>query len=278
MTIPKGLYALIDADIIKYRCAFAAEKTHYLVSFLNENGFHEMYGTCDTHKEAKEMAQENGVIWSRKEVQPVEFALQAAKTTIEAILVALEPSGWSLILSGETNFRDTIATTRKYKGNRDRRPAHYEAVEEYLKNVWKATVTDGIEADDAIGIGMSEHPDDGLIVSTDKDLDQIAGWHYNWVDGRAYFVTPKDADFNLFTQVIAGDPTDNVPGVEGVGVVGAKDALAGSTCSKELADRAFSLYRDRYGDKAYDYFLEQGTLVYILRSKDDNFSFRTKGP
>jgi hypothetical protein len=260
LIIMKDPILLIDGDIIRYRCAFAAEKTYYLVT---NDGMLEYY---DTAKEAKENAGAN-YVWSRKEVQPVEFALQAAKTTMEALVERFKPSEVEVFLTGPGNFREVVARTKPYKGNRlEAKPKHFTAVGEYLTQSWGAKSVRGIEADDAIGIGLT-NGDSCIAVSTDKDLRQIAGWHYDWVGCNLFQVSKRGADFTLYSQILTGDSTDNVPGLEGVGPSKAERILDGSKDSKELARRAWATYRD-FG-KSFDYFLEQAELIYIQRYEHD---------
>ena len=163
-------FLLIDADIIRYRCAFAAEKTYYLVTYYDPVDGVQALRSFDNHKEAKDFVEENKdygyTIWSRKEVQPVEFALQAAKTTLEHILSKFPQCGFQLYLSGPGNFRDMVAKTKPYKGNRvQAKPVHFVAMGEYLVNTWGAEYSQGIEADDAIGIALGQGGDRAVAVS-----------------------------------------------------------------------------------------------------------------
>lgn len=266
----KDLNAYIDGDIIVYRCAFAAEKTEYCIPPGDT-------GKCfyfENYKEAKHYADENNfsktAIWNRKVIQPVEWALQATKTTMEAITSKFK--SYRVYLSGPVNFRNDVAVTRPYKGNRDRTkdPIYKKDVQEYLVREYGAESTVSIEADDAIGIALTADSS-GCAVTIDKDLDQIAGWHYNWVSGEGYKVSPREADFNLYAQVLSGDLTDNIPGLEGVGPIKARAILDGSKSSLDLARRAFQAYRDRFDSrKAEEYFIEQLALIRILREPYDN--------
>lgn len=273
-----GREALIDGDSLVYRCGFSAEKTHYLVEHDVELDLPRKYDwnmKFESAKDAKAHIEEAAgfgwpsVLWSRKEYQPLEFALQATKTTIESILEKAKPKDFTIYLSGRDNFRYDIADY--YKGNRDHtaKPKYWRDVRDYLIANWGAVVTDGIEADDAIGIGGSSPS--CCIVSNDKDLDQIAGWHYDWTKSRVYQVSRRQADFALYSQILSGDATDNVPGVDGIGPVKAGKLLEGAKNSTELFERCWAVYRDRYGDTARDYFLEQARLMYIHRKPNDEY-------
>lgn len=232
----------------------------------------------DSHKEAVALFQEycdmpiaEPLIWSRKEVQPLEFALQACKTAIDSLLDKLSPSKVSIFLTPERTFRHDIARTKPYKGNRVQpKPKYLKEVKEYLVKNYGATVANNVEADDEIGIALSKDPSGTVSVSIDKDLLQVPGWHYDWVGDRVRWVTNRDGDFAFYSQMLTGDATDNVPGLNGVGTVGARKILLGARSSKELCSRVWMCYRGEFNDtdKARDYFFEQGQLLWILRHNE----------
>lgn len=267
----KNKHLLIDGDIYKYRCAAAAEKTKYLVEKVTD--FKVEYKSLDTHKEAKEfLGDEWGYIWSRKELEPVENALQICKSSLETLFDKLQPSKVSIFLSPDRCFRDDLARTKTYKGNRTaQKPTHLKAVGEYLVKSHGATVAAGIEADDAIGIGLTSDPGT-VCVSIDKDLDQVPGWHFNWVEDRAYWITPKEGDYSFYTQLLTGDTTDNVPGVAGIGPAKASGILDGAKSRIELCERVWAVYRAgaKDSESAKVYFLEQARLLWILRHPFDH--------
>jgi len=114
---------------------------------------------------------------------------------------------WSLHLTGKGNFRDEIAVTAPYKGNRKgaEKPKHYKLIRDYLVYSWDAVIWEGMEADDAIAIEATELKGDGVIVSLDKDLDQVVGWHYNFVKDNLYYIDQETANFNFYKQFLTGD-------------------------------------------------------------------------
>ena len=93
---------------------------------------------------------------------------------------------------------------------------------------WGAKVTDGIEADDALGIAQTENTAKGtgfltIICSLDKDLLQVPGNHYSWEIGTSTWnkpasrrwISPQEGLFNFYWQLMMGDAADNVPGFDG---------------------------------------------------------------
>jgi hypothetical protein len=263
--------ALIDGDILVYRCGFAAEKTHYLVS--SPDGLSTIYSA---HKEIPKGTSKE-YIWSRKEIEPVENALNALEASISYIMRQTGAEQYEIYLSGPNNFRNAIAVTKPYKGNREgqAKPVHYAALRRTLLETYNAQIPDdGLEADDLLGIRLGELGDSGVVVSIDKDLLQIPGRHYNWVTGDDVVIQPKDGHLYLGCQIISGDPTDNVPGLPGLGEAKARKLLGAAANPKDMLARIRAEYlRHAGGDEssAELYFREQGSLVYILKSRGDSF-------
>lgn len=168
-------------------------------------------------------------------------------------------------LTGKNNYRSEIATEQAYKGNRKdaRKPVHYDSLREYLVSKWGFTVIDGQEADDAMGIKAYDLPEDSSCIMTiDKDLDMIRGWHYNFVKEDLYYVTEKEAIKNFYIQILTGDRVDNIPGLKGVGPVKAKKILENCTTEKSL----FKAVSEKY-DHDIDKLTERGRLLWIRRKE-----------
>ena len=92
----------------------------------------------------------------------------------EIVYDNLKCDDYKAYITGRGNFRNEIAVTEPYKGNRKdaKRPKHYEAIRKHLQRLG-AELVEGQEADDAVAIEASTNG--GWIVSIDKDLDQVAG-------------------------------------------------------------------------------------------------------
>jgi 5'-3' exonuclease len=166
--------ALIDADIVAYRCAAATE---------NET--------------------EDIACWQTSEM-------------MRRILHETNAMQFRAFLTGDNNFRYSVYP--EYKANRKdmQRPKWLQRVREHLVTDWKASVTDGIEADDALGIAhCSEHDGDSIVCSIDKDLLMLPGMHYNFVKGEQRHISPLEGLRNFYGQLIMGDRSDNIPGFDG---------------------------------------------------------------
>ena len=170
---------------------------------------------------------------------------ETENTAIETMAVFLEDlimfdlvdcDGHELFLTGKSNFRHEIAVTAPYKGNRKdaKKPKHLSLLREYLQMAWGATVSEGEEADDVIAIRATELGDDSIIVSTDKDFNQVPGWHYNFVKKVKSYVTPEEGLRFFYKQILTGDAADNIKGLFRVGDVKATKMLADFKTEVEL--------------------------------------------
>lgn len=219
------IHALIDADILVYRIGFATQAEDESQAIRTMAGFLE---------------------------DLVLFDLPNAQR-------------WELFLTGKSNFRYEYAVTAEYKGNRkgSEKPTHYHLLREYLVSSWDALVVEGMEADDMLAIKATELGDDSIIVTLDKDLDQVSGWHYNFVKKNKYYVSKDEGLLNFYKQFLIGDAVDNIKGAKGIGEKKAHKLLEGKT-EQEMWD----IVVEHLG---IDHAWENGHLLYMLRTPDDRF-------
>ena len=188
--------ALLDADILCYRVGFATEDEH-------EN-----------------------------------TAIETMAVFLEDLLMfdLVDTDDHELFLTGKTNFRNEVAVTAPYKGNRKdvKKPKHLPLLREYLQTAWGASVSDGQEADDDIATRATELGDESIIVSIDKDFMQVPTWHYNFVKKVKKYVTPEEGLRFFYKQILTGDSADNIKGIYRVGEVTATKMLADAKTEEEL--------------------------------------------
>lgn len=286
------MLALIDSDILTYRCGFAAEKKIYIPHI---NGVPQAH--LESVKELKQFKEEHEGeeidIEHKLTVQPLDHCLQMVRTTVDSIQAVVgELCEFYLTAGGRSNFRYNLASIRPYKGNREdaRRPIYYDDIRSYLVDRWKAKLVEGWEADDEISIRTYEEKarrQEGkegsqatVIVSIDKDLDMVEGLHYNWVTGVQYNVVPWRAMSNFYKQLLTGDSVDNIPGIPGVGPKTADKLLDGYTKEAAMWDvvrdswyNAFPKGVDTHDGKVLtvdDALLEVGRLLWMKRARTDN--------
>ena len=165
-------------------------------------------------------------------------------------------------LTGKGNFRDKIAVTVPYKGQRvSDKPVHLQALRDHLVNSWGFEVVNGIEADDAVGIAAyAVSEDESIMVHIDKDLNQFRGWHYNYRKKEKYYVSEFEGLHSFYTQILTGDRIDNIIGLKGIGPVKAKRILEECTNENELYEAVLKAYE---GDQQR--VLENAQLLWLQR-------------
>jgi hypothetical protein len=269
------LKLLIDSDSLIFSAGFAVEKKHYTAHFLSSDGAREGSFLFDNKKEVNDWMKEFGVdeneieIGSHVVLEPVAHAFQAMDTLMESIFKAedLEFTDFQLYLSGSGNFRKLMPTDPVYKGNRDpaHRPTYEENLRQYLIQKYGAVLVDGMEADDAVGIAQCEtEPETTVLVSIDKDLDQIPGWHYNYQKKKKYFVTEEEGTRFFWKQMLTGDTSDNIRGIYGIGPVKADKMLGDSADDYETI--VWDAYINEFGGDAERMFRQNQELLWILRA------------
>ena len=141
------MIALIDADIFTYRIGFSTETVDFDIAKWRMDEL--------VHSTLREVGTDN----------------------------------YKMFLTDSAgNFRRKIYP--EYHATRTQlKPKWHEQLKEYLILSYNAEIAHGQEADDALGIAQCELDSTGkttqgikpnsVIVSIDKDLKQIPGWHYN---------------------------------------------------------------------------------------------------
>lgn len=195
------------------------------------------------------------------EKDEVWVALTRADKTIQDILEDTHADSYKVFLTGSGNFRRELTPT--YKANRpDERPAHWQAVREFLVTQHHAIVCDGYEADDQMGIDQDKSGKSTVICSIDKDLLMIPGRHYNFVKKEFQEVTYDQGLKALYMQTLVGDRSDNITGIVGIGPVKAAKIL-----DPLLPEEYYQACREIYNDdERYHLNLK---LLYIWQKPND---------
>lgn len=295
---------LIDADPLVYRVGFSLEKRVYYVTYRNVDPASPDYPNNDAEYVAKFWSAKNRDAWLElMNIHPDEYAVELVSVPIkdkaivygrvkQSIADIIKECGLylyesdeiigevKLFLSGSKNFRNELATITKYKGSRDKsvRPFHYENIRGYLCGAYGATISDGIEADDAVSIAQWNGEGKTIIATIDKDLLNVPGKHYNYHHKMAQTVTRKQAKLRFYHQLLTGDRTDDIPGLKGVGPVAANKLLPGWLPEEEMYRRVLVAYSDNmeeyplhhlpYGNPESS-LLENARLLHMMRREDE---------
>ncbi len=165
-------------------------------------------------------------------------------------------------------FRHEIFT--EYKLNRidKRHPLGLHNVIEQVKNNYKSVSYPQLEGDDVLGLLSTNNTyDKPVIVSVDKDMRTIPGLLL--ANDTLELITKTQADKNFMAMTIAGDATDGVPGIKGLGMVSANKILNTAKDLASMWDVVVKTY-DKKGNGISDAILN-ARLVRILREGDYDY-------
>jgi len=120
-----------------------------------------------------------------------------------------------------------------------------------------------------------------VIVSVDKDLLQIPGFHYNFVKKEKSCVTKEQGIKHFYTQLLTGDTSDNIQGCPGIGVAKAARFLAGLSTEESLFQQVVGVYKTQYKTKCkvedesfvMDQILMNGRCLKIRTEVDEVWNF-----
>jgi DNA polymerase I len=180
------LKILVDADIIVYRAASAAE----------------------TIVDWGDTVQATGD--KRECVQRMEADVQSYRDRFggEVTLCLSDP---------DRCFRTSVLPS--YKGDRSvrrLRPLLWRWAREHLHEHFTVEQWSGLEADDVLGILGTRHPE-SVVVTVDKDLLGVPCRQFNPGTGAERHPTVEEADRFHLVQTLMGDRVDHYFGLPGVG-------------------------------------------------------------
>jgi 5'-3' exonuclease len=202
-------------------------------------------------------------------------AWEAFRRTVLDLVDVVWADDYLLAVQGVNNYRMILYPD--YKGHRKPNPLKTNFVRDLRVTAVEqldAVPSDGMEADDLLRIWAREALEAGqeaIIVSGDKDLFMIPGKHYLIRSSELKIVTEEEAIRNFYEQLLKGDPTDNIPGLPGIGPIKAKMLLAECKTEEELKEKVKSCYQVQYKDAWKDYLLSNGKLIYIQKNVNDWF-------
>lgn len=285
MKPPKFTHCIIDLDIPIYKAAAIGQKTHY--TLYNESKEVEAEFTSsrlmkEYIKEREDFLGIDTSEWTHTtevRYKDVEECYKILDNTIKTCFKITKTKQALFSIDGEGNFRDSVAVTKVYKGNRTgERPIYLQQVKEYAKKKYSPVIANGIESDDQISIWLyKDYLKAGgdpskcklIMVDFEKDCRTTCGWHIDYYkDDSPVWVSELEANRWLFTQTLAGDSCDNYAGCSKIGMVKAKQALEDATSTQEIIKSAAGLYIERHPENARELLTENLRLAMMLREGD----------
>ena len=274
MVLHGHITLLIDADIIAISAACMAEKR--------------MYRVDDDSVIADFSSKEDAINFCKKFHIPPEqcmsqvvqkLQLSVAKRSVDSLIdkvkaAAIKNGADSVslehYLTGEGNFRVGVAKTTPYKGSRrnSQRPLWERETKQYIVDKYNAVYTQGIEADDALAMRLTELGTQGVVCSIDKDLLQVPGWHYNWRKDTLCHIDEATGMYNFYCQMLTGDTIDDIKGIYGIGPVKAGKILENKS-EEDMRKAVIDEYITAMPDTWTERYEENYRLLWLLRSKEE---------
>jgi 5'-3' exonuclease len=269
-------FLIFDLDSFVYRAAWAAQKLNRYITVEGEDQYRASFTSAKERDEwLKNFNIENYDETKEYIVESVDSALVVASILIKEVLNEYGATEYVAFLSGDHNFREALYPL--YKANRQQeRPVHYQAVRDYYINRWNAEVVDGIEADDAVAMTWCDNPFGKVIVSEDKDFQQLPARIYIPSKQKEIVVDPLQASVNFYSQLLTGDASDNIPGIYGIGPKKASAILDGLLSPRERYIKVLTLYHDTLhagmdDEEVIATMHLRATLLHLLRSWNDEW-------
>lgn len=257
---------VVDGDTICYKACFATEYSTY---HLEEEGLAFRYKKdIDGYLALNFDGDETPDINKVKVIEPLSHTYYLVRLMVEGIVNDTGARDCIIFLSGQSNFRYSIPYPIGYKSGRPDKPVHLPDCRSYLVSTYGARIVDGYEADDAIGIYASTHPGT-IIASVDKDLRQLAGMHYHLDRKTIEIVEEVDALRSFYRQMLTGDRTDSIIGLDRIGPKTAEKLINHLQTEKEMDEVVRAKYKEGFGENWWEMYHSNFDLLHILRSQEE---------
>lgn len=218
------------------------------------------------------------------------FAIHGLNKQLKEMVSHGWVSDYTLYVGGDTNFRKDLYPD--YKGNRAKSPAMRKVLFNYVVSKYKdkVVVSDGEEAEDACLSKVLEDIDSNVCGYCDKDLTTQSAYFFNYKkqEKGVFFIDEKKAFFNLCCQLLHGDSTDNIFGIDfitdelrqafkiktkSIGAATAEKLLNDVQYDKHLMKaRIAEIYKLSYGAEWKKRLQFTGSLVFISKRPKEYFS------
>lgn len=180
---------------------------------------------------------------------PERLAAFRLRDYFNEILESLMLSDYQTFITSADKSNYRFAIDNSYKANRKQpKPVHYDflrsCILESYSSLFRSSMSVGKEADDSIGIIASQSPTKYCIITVDKDLNQIPGWHYNFVKKKKYYVSKLGGTKFFYKQLLMGDSADNIQGIIGIGPKLADELIDPLENELDMYKTVYQIYKD----------------------------------
>ncbi len=242
LSVKNDKVALIDADTMVFATCITTEVEHQVFpkGFYSDSEWEELEKLLP-HKDAE-------AYWTID----VDEALEKIQYKLDDILEATGCKEYELhFTAGRESFRYSIFP--EYKANRKskRLPVGISKVREAVVDKYGGEIHTFIEADDAV---VAKYDSEKyILVAVDKDvLNNAAGKHWNYYNSNLHGIIPKWVEVSedevlkyKYIQTLTGDKTDNIIGLDRVGIKTAEKLLKDTKTEKEMWDIVVKKYEEK---------------------------------
>lgn len=261
-----SLLAIIDGDVLAYQACEARWQSKAKIegntSFVSLD--------WGGKKVAPEFTKEEDDIYLMKSWDNFQRNLQH-------LLENLYCTDYLMAVKGDGNYRYQLY--KEYKMNRHADPKKRNEFVPILRDLavqtGLAVESTGREADDMLRIWANEARavgQDYIICSIDKDLKCIPGKHWLMHKEMKIEVSEEAACRHYYEQLLKGDPTDNIPGVAGIGEVKAAKALAPFSKEADFQQQVVEKYMAAYSKEWKSQLLSNAKMIHLQNHEHDYFS------
>lgn len=220
--------AVVDLDSIVYTAGHPSKKLDEFGEPIREN---------------------NKFVYIEKDAKEL---IDSARNIMEQILLSCKADSYIAFVKGKNTIKSRLEVNSGYKQNRKGEyPVWINFLADYYITQWNAVVVDNMEVDDAVNIVRLQIPN-SFIVAKDKDLLSLEGTHFNWNIHKWVTVSESEAEYNFWSDMIIGQPGDNIKGIPKKGKKFAEQLY--EECSFDL--KGVQTQIQVFRDEVFDYYIK----------------------
>lgn len=181
--------------------------------------------------------------------KPLQEILLSVDKIISNILINTKATHFVGYVSyGKSAYRSNIYP--QYKANRDHliKPEYLNDTKHHMVDKWQFKPLFGIETDDVVNTVRLKTPN-SFLCALDKDLLHLEGTHWNYKTNSWVTTSKQKAIFEFWSDMITGQPSDNIKGIEGKGKQFATTVLEGMNDLDLIRGVVLNCYIDKYGEQ-----------------------------
>jgi DNA polymerase-1 len=263
------MHLLVDADSALYKAGFSNEERSWLVCDRETDTIIEQH-RYKRDIPAHYLQDESVILTQHSTPGPLAHSISNLKGLCDSML-AIEHSSYEMFLTGPGNFRERVYEDYKIARRGAPKPCHFDQLKDWMIKRHQAVVVEGEEADDRVSWEQCTSAHETCIVAIDKDLLNTPGWNYNYDKQILKEISEEEANLNFGRQCLTGDPTDSIPGIQGIGPKRANKILP--NLMPGWTDRIRDEYAKAYGEEGGDILLRNATLLWMRREPEQQFEW-----